>query len=500
LVQMGVCRVCLSLIGLFTVFVAVYVGTLLRSGPNTPVLCALLKVGCPEIRIGGFVAPGYEEVEKAFKKNFQDGWELGSQYTAFVRGQKVVDLWGEYGNTGYDDKSLQCVFSSTKALSGAVIAMAVDRGYFHYDDLVSKYWPEFAQNGKGHFTVNDVLRHYTGLSYPDGMEYFSGKLGDLEYIERLIVQTTPWYEGVDKKKCYHPYSRDLILSGLLRRTDPKKRTIGKFAKEELFDPLEIDYYVGSDPKGRRNLTMWPMPYQIVHHMLPAFFPGIFGITLPQEFMSFFAALQDNSTCVWRCLVNATERKAPIDPTWFQSPSSFVGESPGMNGVSNAGALATLGAMLVTGEWKGKRYISKEGLARAYANPVTDVEWMMLKNLTSVQAGWALDMTPSFTDGFYGWGGWGGSRFQWNPKKQIAVGYAMTSMDLSDISVDKRSDAITKVLVKAAAAAAGTGGESGAAPGFVARSPLERTSIDSIRKNVFEVSSILMKFTALAYVP
>ena len=60
--------------------------------------------------------------------------------------------------------SLQIVFSSTKMMAATVFAVAVDKGWLKYNDNVSKHWPEFAQNGKEHITIADVLRHDAGLN------------------------------------------------------------------------------------------------------------------------------------------------------------------------------------------------------------------------------------------------------------------------------------------------------------------------------------------------
>ena len=43
---------------------------------------------------GGEVAPGYEPVLEAFKKNYEMGLELSSQVCIYDRGVKVVDLYG----------------------------------------------------------------------------------------------------------------------------------------------------------------------------------------------------------------------------------------------------------------------------------------------------------------------------------------------------------------------------------------------------------------------
>jgi CubicO group peptidase (beta-lactamase class C family) len=49
------------------------------------------------------------------------------------------------------------------------MAMAVDRGYFSYDEPICLYWPEFAANGKEIITIKNLLQHEAGLGTPDGI-------------------------------------------------------------------------------------------------------------------------------------------------------------------------------------------------------------------------------------------------------------------------------------------------------------------------------------------
>ena len=39
------------------------------------------------------------------------------------------------------------VHSTTKGLAGLAMALAHSRGLFDYEERVSRYWPEFAQQG-----------------------------------------------------------------------------------------------------------------------------------------------------------------------------------------------------------------------------------------------------------------------------------------------------------------------------------------------------------------
>ena len=50
----------------------------------------------------------------------------------------------------------------------------MDKGLLKYGDKISKYWPEFAQKGKGHITVRQLMMHQAGLAG------FSRKVSDPE--------------------------------------------------------------------------------------------------------------------------------------------------------------------------------------------------------------------------------------------------------------------------------------------------------------------------------
>ena len=119
----------------------------------------------------GWVAPGFEEVRAEFERNFAERGEIGAAVAAYWRGQKVVDLWGGRrapdGDAPWNEDTLVLVHSSTKGLSAMTVAVATARGWLDYDAPVARYWPEFAQNGKGAITVRQLLGHEAGLVWLD---------------------------------------------------------------------------------------------------------------------------------------------------------------------------------------------------------------------------------------------------------------------------------------------------------------------------------------------
>ncbi len=118
--------------------------------------------------VSGTVAPGYEPVKHAFERNFDHQGEVGAALCVHVDGEVVVDLWGGDADAErrapWRPDTLQCVFSSTKALTGLAVAMLVDRGVLDYDEPIATWWPEFAEHGKDRITLRQVLSHQRGVA------------------------------------------------------------------------------------------------------------------------------------------------------------------------------------------------------------------------------------------------------------------------------------------------------------------------------------------------
>lgn len=69
------------------------------------------------------------------------------------------------GDSSFSADTIQNIYDCGKNMESIVMAMLYDKGLFQYKDLVSKYWPAFAENGKGNVTIDDVFRHKSGLAW-----------------------------------------------------------------------------------------------------------------------------------------------------------------------------------------------------------------------------------------------------------------------------------------------------------------------------------------------
>ena len=206
---------------------------------------------------GGFVAPGFEEVRREFKRNFAERRELGAACAAYVEGRKVVDLWGgardARDGSPWEEETLALVYSTSKGLSAMTLAVAHSRGWLDYDERVTTYWPEFGQAGKQEVTVRQLLAHEAGLPVID-QPLGPGLLADFDRLAATIARQRPaWPPGT--RHGYHGISLGWYEGELIRRVDPEGRTLGRFFAEEIAAPLGLDVHFGvPDDVGPERLA------------------------------------------------------------------------------------------------------------------------------------------------------------------------------------------------------------------------------------------------------
>jgi CubicO group peptidase (beta-lactamase class C family) len=184
-------------------------------------------------------------VRAAFAENFSRRGELGGACCAYLRGEKVVDLWGGVRNhlTGepWERDTMVIVYSATKGLAAMTLALAHSRGWLDYDERVAAYWPEFAEHGKDRVTVRQLLAHQAGLFALD--EPVTRELvADLDRLAVVLARQKPaWEPGT--RQAYHAITLGFYEGELLRRVDPRHRTLGQFFQEEIATPLGLEVYI-----------------------------------------------------------------------------------------------------------------------------------------------------------------------------------------------------------------------------------------------------------------
>lgn len=197
------------------------------------------------MEVMGHADEGFEAVRDAFAANFSRRQELGGACCAYHGGRKVVDLWGGIRNksTGepWEADTMVIVWSATKGLAAMTLALAHSRGWLDYDERVCRYWPEFAQNGKDAITVRQLLAHQAGLfAFDEPVD--KGVVADPDRLAAVLARQKPaWPPG--SRQAYHALTLGFYQGELLRRIDPRHRSLGQFFQDEIAAPLDIDVYI-----------------------------------------------------------------------------------------------------------------------------------------------------------------------------------------------------------------------------------------------------------------
>ena len=223
--------------------------------------------------INGCVDRGFEPVRSTFADNFARRRELGGACCAYHRGEKVVDLWGGVRNkqTGepWEGRTMVIVYSATKGLAAMTLALAHSRGWLDYEERVSTYWPEFAQQDKGRITVRQLLAHQAGL-YALDEPLDRALVADLDRLAAVLARQKPaWEPGT--RQAYHGITLVFYESELLRRIDPRHRSLGQFFEDEIASPLELDLYIrlpDSIPNTQLAVMTRPTLVQMLHGFPP----------------------------------------------------------------------------------------------------------------------------------------------------------------------------------------------------------------------------------------
>ena len=197
------------------------------------------------VMVEGRVGNGFETVREAFAENFARRGELGGACCVYLRGEKVVDLWGGIRNkqTGepWERDTMVLVNSTTKGLAAMTLAIAHSRGWIDYEAPVCRYWPEFAQQGKEQITIRQLLAHQAGLFALDEPVDRS-LVADPDRLAVVLARQKPaWEPGT--RQAYHAITLGFYEGELLRRVDPRHRSLGQFFQDEIASVLGEDVYI-----------------------------------------------------------------------------------------------------------------------------------------------------------------------------------------------------------------------------------------------------------------
>jgi len=219
-------------------------------------------------QVFGHVEPHFERVRDTFADNLIRRNELGGAVAAWQRGVPVVDLWGgmrdKQSGQPWERDTMVIVYSATKGLAAMTLALAHSRGWLDYEERVSSYWPEFAQNGKAAITVRQLLGHQAGLfAFDETVD--RDTVADLDRLAVVLARQKPaWPPGT--RLAYHALTLGFYQGELIRRIDPRHRSLGQFFQDEIATPLNLDLYIRlpeSIPNVRLASLSPPAPFEML---------------------------------------------------------------------------------------------------------------------------------------------------------------------------------------------------------------------------------------------
>jgi len=392
-----------------------------------------------ESMIHGTVAPGFEKVKETFIENFKSRKELGAACAVYKDGEKIVDLWGGYRDyktrAPWEEDTMVLVFSSTKGVASMAVALAHSRGLFDYDEKVGTYWPEFAQNGKENITVRQLLSHQAGLAAIDEPLDLA-TLANLDQLaEALAKQKPAWEPGT--KHGYHAITLGWYEGELIRRVDPKKRSLGQFFQDEIAKPLGIEFYIGlpDDVPDSRVATLHAPMYT---------FRMLFNIgKMPKDFVK--AMLLSPKSITARAFYNPKVTGGVL--AYNTRPIRSV-ELPAANGIGQVRSIAKAYSAFAQ---DGKELDIKPETMEALMTPATPPPAGLFDEVLRQDACFSLGyLKPSEIFRFgtnekaFGTPGAGGSFCFADPEIKLSFAYAMTNMGFH-IFNDPREEALRNAV-------------------------------------------------------
>jgi CubicO group peptidase (beta-lactamase class C family) len=378
------------------------------------------------VTIDGYVATEFEPVLDAFAENFEDRGEVGAAVCIYIDGRPVVDLWGGIAdratNTPWREDTIVLVFSSTKGVTSVCANLMIERGLLDPDATVASIWPEFAQSGKEAITIGHVLSHQAGLPYIDRDLTLEDALAWHPATDALAAQAPIWEPGTAHG--YHMRTFGWLVGELARRADPQHRTIGRWFRDEIGEPLALDFWIGlPEPLEPRVARLVPPPTDL-REVLKAFGDDLL-----------LARVFSNPGGHFN-----------YDDMW-NTRALHAAEMPSSNGIGDARSLARLYASMIGEVDGGKRgrVLRDDTLSRATAERACGKDEVLMID-TCFGLGFMLGRSFGNANppNAVGHAGAGGSLAFADPERKLGFGYVM-----NDLRFDPTGDPRSEVLVRAA---------------------------------------------------
>ncbi|MET0134078.1 MAG: serine hydrolase domain-containing protein [Kibdelosporangium sp.] len=362
----------------------------------------------------------FRPVRDALAEQLDSGNELGAGIVVDVDGRTVVDIWGGWRDGGHTqpwtENTIVNVWSTTKTVTNLAALMLADRGQLDPYAPVSKYWPQFAENGKEHVEVRHVLSHTSGVS---GWEppFTLEQMYDWDVSSAQLASQPPWWTP-GTASGYHATNQGQLVGELVRRVSGKD--LRTFVADEIAGPLGVDFQIGAaESDWDRIAPVVPPP------------------PLPFDFESL-----DPASPMVKTLGGPVSAEAANTPEWRRADLGAV------NGHGNARSVAgILKSLALGGTVDGVRLLSADTINGIFDEQSHGPDLVLAIPLR-FGIGYALPETETVPYVPQGracyWGGWGGSVILMDLDTRTTISYMMNKMAPGIIGSD-RSEAYVRAV-------------------------------------------------------
>ncbi|KAJ6041984.1 uncharacterized protein N7446_013050 [Penicillium canescens] len=350
----------------------------------------------------GSCDPAFNRVRDLLQERLVTGDEVGASICVNIDGENILDIWGGHTDAAksrpWEKDTLTVVWSCSKVVTALAALTLVDRGLLDVEERVSKYWPEFAANGKEDIRVWHILSHCSGLPQwdkPITMEF----MYDTEASTAALAQQAPWFKA-GEVSAYQLVNHGHLIGELVRRVSGKP--LKQFIADEIAGPLGADFRLGVPEED------WPRTADIIAP----------PVIMPEGL--------DPQSVLARAFINLTPKAEDSMTPGFRGT-----EAGGVNGFGNARSLARIGSIVsLKGTVDGKQYLAPKTIDQMIQERIRGIDLVLYLNLR-IGLGVGLPVPESVTfipeGNICFWGGWGGSFLVMDLDRRMTIAYAMNKM-------------------------------------------------------------------------
>ena len=375
------------------------------------------------MEINGAFDETFKPIVDSFEKQYELGLDIGSSLAVTCEGELVVDIWAGSRDKAqtlpWEEDTIVNVFSSTKNATSLCAFVLADRGQLDFFAPVSKYWPEFSQNGKEDVLVSHIMSHSAGL--PGWDEPVSvTDIHDPDKIAALFETQKLWWEP-GTAVGYHALSVGNLMGEIIKRISG--RSVGNFFREEIAEPLNIDFHIGLADEHHSRVAEIHQPVE----------------TSPDQLFE-----MEEGSIISRVMSNGI-MTAPdaLTPEWRRA------EVPAAGGHGNGRSIAESMALMANGgKYKGKRIFSEDIIKYALQEQIRGNDLVLVEPVRwGIGFGLPINNISWFgylEEGACFWAGWGGSMSIADTQKKVSLGYSPCMMEEGAIGA-ARSQNLVRAL-------------------------------------------------------